>query len=867
MRKAAAFIVALVFAVFLSSTSGCLQKTASQESPFVEDYRNNLQWTTLAQAEACKPGSCWCYVCSNGTNLFGPMRNLIGGNCYFQQNCTPEVMAALNNKSITKNATIRTFLLGQGTSFSDFSNAQQYCNERLSMAVQWLVGTNETPYQLPSAARSMCLLSKDVIPIYVLYSKGENINISQSRKIGEVLGKEGSYYVPGLTNGPVGPVVVVTEMNFNGSNASQVALVADQVRAIDQYCNGDARSRGVVYCQIAVAPRVGDVAALDAVMRELGTTGDEKLVDLVAYGVDGRYMSMCSTDGSCNPYVLWEAARKFSRYSLYNWSKPSIIPYILIEPNTPDVTGAYTYTEEDVVATYRSFFPGEPIALKSVGVVGAAPYSYNSSAYHIANPLGCVDCDVASKPKRLQAWYAGCQAFTNNSGNPSAGVFLAFPNESGGFCGGTMENADFMFNFKYVNQDISTQPAPELQGTVPKLYSCDECVEMSVSGTPPYAFTPSAPSGGTASCDIFSQEIDAWAGARSLDPMLVRAFVITESANLDPCSAARVCKGGYNDASCFEQTTNKDECYDSAYSSMSDPAPSAACTFSSSTATPPNWRWCGLGIMQTLVPPYDYWPAQYREDGSAGPNVAIYNDAISRGMDRKLGNDLTIAKACNPTNFDPFNTSDSICMGTAKMESAMRGAQQWLNAPTGTFTNKELLGLTTSDPEKERAMAAYISAHIYVGDWYVNDRLPGATNTYPYYVGSAPNSEFWSEKFHLSSLYTNSYCSSSAGQSDSCCNNGVPLKDATHCCGYTDFIKYMKECAAQYMPYGDRGAKKMNIYYWLIKNCDNSFCPDGKRFLTEWCKPDAQGKYDTQRCIGPNQPKLPASGTPYVPDG
>jgi len=134
-------------------------------------------------------------------------------------------------------------------------------------------------------------------------------------------------------------------------------------------------------------------------------------------------------------------------------------------------------------------------------------------------------------------------------------------------------------------------------------------------------------------------------------------------------------------------------------------------------------------------------------------------------------------------------------------------------------------------------------------------------------VGNTNNSEFWSHKFYYSSTFTNSYCSSSAGQSDHGCLNGRPVKNPPYdCYGYTDFIQYMHDCAIPFMPYGDRGAQKMNVYYWLIKNCDNTYCPDGKMFLMEWCKPDAQGKYDTKRCLGPNKPKLPNSGTPYIPD-
>ncbi|MEW6723017.1 MAG: hypothetical protein AB1324_07170, partial [Candidatus Micrarchaeota archaeon] len=313
MRARAAAILAVLAVLVLA---GCLQRLGAGSRQFEEQYRGNLTFHALSDVPPeCRMGSCWCMVCKNGTNIFGPLNNLIGGYCYWEKNCTPERTAILNNRSQNPDFTIRHFMIGQGPSFGDFSVANTYCSDRLSMSVQWLLGSNESGYTLPDAQRSMCFLSKDVVPVYILYSNGTNISESRARRIGEILGTQGDdFWLGRLSSGPVGPVVVVTEMNFN---ASQASLVADQVVAIDDACNGADRAANRIRCFIAVAPKINDFQALDAVMNALSTRGALNRVDLVAYGIDGKYVR------GCNGPEVRQQALNFSSYALYNWSKPT----------------------------------------------------------------------------------------------------------------------------------------------------------------------------------------------------------------------------------------------------------------------------------------------------------------------------------------------------------------------------------------------------------------------------------------------------------------------------------------------------------------------------------------------------------------
>lgn len=54
--------------------------------------------------------------------------------------------------------------------------------------------------------------------------------------------------------------------------------------------------------------------------------------------------------------------------------------------------------------------------------------------------------------------------------------------------------------------------------------------------------------------------------------------------------------------------------------------------------------------MQTIEPPYNFWPAQYHPDGIDG----AYFDIFARSDMIRLGPDFSEARACN-LRFNPFN--------------------------------------------------------------------------------------------------------------------------------------------------------------------------------------------------------------------
>ncbi|MCI0504212.1 hypothetical protein L0Y65_05910 [Candidatus Micrarchaeota archaeon] len=832
--RPAVFIPALLALLCVSLIlPGCLQKLNGGSSLFEQDYRNNLSRVAIfnsSMAEFCKPGSCWCMVCKNGTNIFGPLTNLIGGYCYYDKNCTPEQLAKYDNYNNTgdPSLSVRPFMIGQGPTFGDFGAANTQCSDRLNMAVMWLVGDNVTPYLRPDAMRAMCFLSKDIIPVYIFYSNGTNINISRTASISEIWGTEGDdLFLGRLSSGPVGPVIAVTEMDFDKSRAGEVAA---QVRAIDSGCRND-RANNKINCFIAVAPKINDFEALDAVMNALSADRDK--VDLVAYGINGRYMHTCDAGN------VRLQAKNFSMYALYNWSKPTIIPYVLFDPGTSDVDNSCNWTESDVVSAYGAFFPFGVTTLKQRGVIGIAAYSFNTSGgIGVTNPLNCTDCGVGRTTSRLRAWYGGCQAFTNNSrpgaSNPSPQQ-IVFGNESGTACNSNL-NMDYMRGFSFAGRDIMQQQTVELRAAAPLLFTCDACLLANASRPVSDIFPSLRPSSGVPPeryCTAFP-EINQWASARNLDPMLVRAFVLTESG-FDPCSAARVCRQGYDDGRCFEPGPGKDECYDKAYDEMYD-LPNGNCTFDiapNSGSSAPDWRYCAVGLMQSLEPPYTFWPAAMNPDGADGP----YFDVFNRSGFHTIS--LVGAKGCNP-RFNPFVPADSICMGTLKMEGALRDARAWISS------NRGKLNWGAGDIDKDSLFAAYIAGNMYAGFWGSTARAAD----HPRCSSGVSNGDCWAYGFSLSWAVNDTYCSSSEGQDDPHCEGGHPKKNPPYeCYGYTDFIQYVQECEVPFLPRrADPGKNKVEAFIYLSNGCPNNFCPDGKRLFQLMDR------------------TLPLSGTPYIPD-
>jgi hypothetical protein len=322
-----------------------------------------------------------------------------------------------------------------------------------------------------------------------------------------------------------------------------------------------------------------------------------------------------------------------------------------------------------------------------------------------------------------------------------------------------------------------------------------------------FDFGPTTGMPNNAYCTMFP-EIDQWAAMRNIDPILVRAFVLTESG-FDPNAAAQVCSRNTilsNGApGCFPADLSGNSAgYSRGYDEMY--APSGVARFAtapnSGTASP-DWRWLAFGLMMAVEPPFTFWPASHHPDGIDGQ----YFDIYARSGLYPLN--LNAARECNP-NFNPFNPGDSACLGTGRMRSMINNALAWINA------NRSLLNWGL-DLAKDRAFAGYIAGNMYDGVWESRNRV-----NHPRCSTSSANGDCWADGFARSWSVTTEYCGSGEGQQDAeRCSNGSPrVFPPERCYGYTDFVRYVRDCEVPYLARpADPGRAKMQAYYSLRNSC------------------------------------------------
>ncbi|MBI5223305.1 hypothetical protein HY990_02690 [Candidatus Micrarchaeota archaeon] len=839
-----------------------------------DQYLRGLKSVSInhTNEEMCVNGNCTCLVCSNGSAFFGFLTSMAGGSCHFETQCNEQTFQTLSTLTPTSTATLRQFMIGQGTDFGDFAAANTYCSNRLSMAVQWLVGGDGISYKLPDASRALCMLDRGTMPIYVLYSEGKNLEPSRVGQIAHVLGYEGGSVSRGFTSdGHVGPVIITTEIDFTASNASNPIFrqqLIDQINQIDANCQNDRTSSPPkINCFIALAPRMGDQEALDIMMRQPGVSTK---VDLVAFG-----MNIHKSKG-CNPWGLLDEARDFASYSLYTYRKPTVIPYILFDAAGTDNESSCQLNEDNLRSGYRMFFEtGGAMELSQKGVIGIAPYTFYGGHSIFTNPLHCQDCDLGKTDLRRRSWFAGCAAYTKVNGTAAAGggsraspgAPILFSDSPAGICDYGSQ-LDYLFRrLQYqdtgAGRDFS---APTISGTdAPEapLMSCSACIQRTLNPGRPIDFGTGGPGDMQRACTSFPQ-IERWASSRDLDPLLVRAAIQTESG-FNTCSAQKVCSHEYKqlvqrgvlppapaEFPCFGGPTTAidDECFGIAYDRISD-APGGDCaslldpsinapgtnpgeTLPSNSGGRPYWRWCAFGLMQSLEPTYTYWPARYRSDATDQPNAPIFQDAYDRGMSG--GIDMRGARECNPDTFNPFNPDDGLCIGTIKLGNRMQEARvevaryhryRWDDGST-----QDLLGWAGSSgaSEKDELMAAYIASSRYSGFWA--SRFSSNPECRGYSDG-----ECWVREFYKSRITT---CAAGPGGIGGACRGeNDPIRDWPTCAGYTDVAFFIRDCQMreEWMSAAigpivnhrikDRGAAKMAIYYSLRENCGASnTCPD-----------------------------------------
>ncbi len=926
---------------------------------FSREYTSTFSRTALDYSQnQLTPGSCVCMVCKNGSSFFPFFNSLVGGSCRFEESCTEERFNQLvrRNDGNNDDEILRQFMIGQGGDLADFGQANPYCNNKLSMAVQWLLGDRVEEYRNADPQRAVCLLDKGVMPVYVLHSAGNNIDSERSFTIARTLGRGGRDVTMGhLSDGPVGPVVITTEMDINSTFTDvQIDAVKRQIRSLNEGCeNNRASNPPQIKCMVALGVQMNDRAVLERLMNDPQVKNN---VDLVAFGINSNKMN------TCNPAQMIEEARGFASHVLYTYKKPTIMPYIIFDAQGTSADGTCQMNDFAMRQGYSLFFSGEAVSFAQRGVIGAAPYSFNSTGMGGPNPLVCKDCNLGKTVERLSSWFGGCQAYTNITTRlpggqeytrASPGTLLNFPNGPATVCDYNQQ-LDYVFrNMQFgdggFGRDFSSIQAPPLEEPQQALIRCDACITRTLAPSP-FNFGARSFSPTGVECTAFPS-IENWASRNNLDPLFVRASITTESG-FNTCDAEKVCikevksgTGGRTATTgCFNQgnTQVDDECYGFGYDLVTDPEPHEIagetalrmCQVGVSGEIPqwdtqyvnpsiptaegirPGWRICAMGLMQSLEPPYTFWPARYTHDSRDSQYAWVFEHACDWDPERRtctsgLPVDMLGAIRCNPTNFNPFNPNDGLCIGTTKLGNYMEqmrrevpGLHSWQTSILGRSESADLLGWAGDDPqvraEKDEIFAAYLAANRYSGfltnvnlirdgsrlDQRCRSRHAGDSR---FSNGQIPALYCYLEEFYesreacrpnLEGVVTNSACLDAD-------DNVLPLselKKYPKCLGYTDPIEFIRYCMltvenvagwANVHPTTnpmassdnsntkivvDRGGTKMSAYFGLRSSCQNSGCPDWRNI------------YNTVRSEDPayasrNRIQVDQNTNPYISRG
>ncbi len=807
--------------------------------------------------DICGDVECWAMVCDNNTNIWVHRSSFIGGTCRFENlgGDPPDPDAEqryadsqdrfneLLNTTLTPDENLMTFRVGVGPSFSDFGRANAWCHNSLGLAVQWLVGDEDVPYPYADPGRAVCILREETIPIYVLYSYGQNVDVERTGRIAYRLAHGESFFPEGVipervegVGSPVGPVIITTEMNADFTDPNIREAVIEQARTIKQNCPD---SEEGVYCMVALGATMGDYEGVQSILDDPRTQGK---IDLLAFGMNSLNATTCDRN------ELYLGAYNFSRFAWYGYGIPSVIPFVLFDAQgdleREDGSWLCSWSEGEMIRGYNDLFANIPAFVRN-GVIGVAAYDFNSTAGGLrGNPMGCEDCSLGTDIARMSSFFAGCQAYTGVYGTdidtdeetfrPSPGVPLVFPNQSGGRCSFGSGQWDGIMNMQYGSEgfaDFTNPSGGQLRAPLDVTVRCDACMSESIEWPWPYIPDAGGLPGSTSeegrghedphifltdmtnwevACSGFP-ELDDWAGRRNLDPMFVRAIAYSESG-MWPCSTACTAEGGSGSAGHGCIAGN----YNTGYNSMYDPA--EVCTERILQKSPqvapgetPDFRAMGLGLMQVMESPYTFWPDEFcnEEDQltDCGTNYDQYQDAVeTRG--RTDNPEVSIAE-CGP-NFNPYNASHAACLGTYKFEVALRAAENIVDEYRSAYGHADLFRLD-DDPDKERILEYYIAMHKYGGTWPTETPNP------------------WIADFGVKSAWDEARCAvpESDRSREACRGFGILNDEAPYCYGVTDFLEFVTRCKID-EEYGGElrpGYNKLSLYRYLNENCPTAGCP------------------------------------------
>lgn len=790
----------IISAVFL--VAGC----ASFLTKYTDKYYDEMNTTNggLFDYKAygtCEPGTCIGFVCgversdlcalanSIDINLAGrcPFASISEQKCEFVPSFNETTFARYSNKSdLGSDKRIMQFMIGQGASFSEFAEANKYCFNKLTMSVRWLTADEKNNYLPADKEQAACFLDRAMMPMYVQYSEGKNVNIDAAKTNAEAL----------LS---AGPVIITAEADFNSSNPSIAENVSRQLVAMKEACEETIGDTSSAKCLIAIAPRMGDYEGLRNALSDPVVNAS---VDLVAFGINSHYSTNCDASS-----IYVNDALPFARYALHSLNKSTVISYILIDEGAPndmrvDKTKGpdCTWDRSNTVGAYSTFFSNALPSFVSSGTIGASLYTFNAS---YANPLRCNNCFIGSDQEKLQNWFGWCQAYVNNTvTNLPLGINpVVFASQPGGSCTYSNVNLAGYFRAAATGREFGQFETPSMASPKEFTFSCQSCIsndlEMkSVEDVLVSGATSDLVCGGT------DPEIDnaiaLYSDQRGLDPTLVRGVIWGESS-FNRCAVSTVDLSIHG---CNNELAPplRNDANDQARNTMVTD-PEGLCTPSSAAS---GKKFCAYGLMQNIQYPSDIY------ETASLSNSPEYTELVASGCITPDG------------RYNPFNATQSVCLGTYKLKNNIgrdtayarsHAAELNLTNPDGTVNNSAVTLVGT-----------YLGLHAYYGD---ADRDGWKDNFIDFKAADASTCTFEQDSFYHCTI------TSPTG------SNFVDLyPNCYSIIGETDFIKFTRYCMYDNAPCSgpdlDYGSCVLARYRKMINagGCSNAVCPsDARLFL------------------------------------
>ncbi|MDD5023214.1 MAG: hypothetical protein PHU63_03530 [Candidatus ainarchaeum sp.] len=827
MKKKLIFIPILLLLIFF----GCLG------SPDFTDYFDKMQPEDTVYDINVNTVSknCYCFLCKTGSVPSWPFsilftESMSEGTCFFLSGCNETTLT----EKIEQEYTPMQFMLGMGPRPWDFAYANPFCANSLSFSVNWLVSDGNS-YSLPDTGEAQCLLEKNVLPVYILYSNSKAVDDTSAGKIAEITNEKG-------------PVILISEIDFDSTNDTVVQQVQSQILRMRAECPrppgfkfGNVEDNS--YCLIAVAPKMGDYEGLKKVLSDPLVNAS---VDLVAVGVNSNYLK--SSD--CKVSTVYMEAIQFSSVAWFNYSKPVIWPYMLFNPEGKNLDGSCLWSQYEVNEAYYEFFgTALPAAINS-GVIGAAPYLFYSLGQP-TDPLDCPGCglitiegtDLQPKEPLFSSWFYGCQKYLPEKNF----VLLTLPEDKSttcnfGFTGGLFLDTKITTGTAagyYVAEDDEDLTIFSCLSCIQSDFDCTEADYEKGGKCDPdlYNFEPYKKSL-SSKCEEFP-ELDLWASLRGIDPALVRAIALGESGlnAADPSSSYCAVSfpvlmgSGCNPLNVLEVEDPTGVCQDSIHNKYVQDIVSTGGTVqgyndmvgdpdflggSPTTKIKP----CAYGLMQIASGyPYTYWE-EVKTDVVVAPQTGKTAKEAMPSYETSGFFDA-MASCAKDGKFNPFDGTHNACMGTWILKG------KWNTAKGLVEQNAAILKANTEI--KKKWLTAFLAIYGYAGYDYSNMDISNQNGwLYNFYTRHTSDScEFYEGESEEDIPYActeegrASVCTN--GEDDNfikfvtCCMEYDPNRDYD---GYCDDVT--EESRAGLINNADRatGFVRLLNYYSLSQSCD-----------------------------------------------